>query len=385
MYHKRTRESRTGVPSNGTGACVFREKSVGLGMAFPKPSSHWSPMHAELRRIVGAPDFLDPWLDRFYEPAEIRLLRRIADADGDARDIAASLGFSADDLRRAIRRGVLDSVAENRIRPAGFHARFEIWALFEGWKDLPQEVRDSLNRWELDRYVAGNRERVASLRNGPPPDPRAVTPRYVLLDEAMEILRRVDRVYLWPCNCRSILGNCDQSVYTCVRFDNDRGLGWEISRERAMEVVREANRAGLMQSGELGLDAAGRLTGAICNCCADCCFPHRMAEALAAPGVWPKQRYIARLATKKCIRCGRCVKRCPFGAFSAERKPRDSSRDPARSGRRPPPEIRFQPDRCRGCGLCATACPAAAIEMERLDVGEEWDVWKSVGAHSGVG
>lgn len=342
-------------------------------------------MHDAVRRSVRAPEFLEPWLDRFYEPAEMRLLARLGETEANPTEIVAELGFSRENLQRAWRRGVVLSPEAETLRPTDFQVRFEVWALFEGWKDLPEDIRDRLNRWELDRYVAGNRDRVTALRDGQAPDPRSVTPRYVLLDEAMEILRRVDRIYLWPCNCRSMLGNCDQSVYTCVRFDNDRGLGWEIGRERAMEIVRAANRAGLMQSGELGLDENGRLTGAICNCCADCCFPHRLAEALDAPGVWPKRRYLARLKKPDCIRCGRCVKRCPFEAFTARRKRPDANAAAGKSGRREPAIIAFHPDRCRGCGLCAETCPADAIEMDPLPAGSGWDIWNAVSAPKAEG
>lgn len=331
-------------------------------------------MFEAVRRIVCAPDFIEPWLDRFYEPAEMRLLARLGGKDPIPSLIIAELGFSEADLERAYRRGVVESWE----RPASFHVRFEIWALFEGWKDIPEDIRKQLNQWELHRSISGNRDRVAALRDGQAPDPRTITPRYVLLEEAMEILRRVDHIYLWPCNCRSMLGNCDQSVYTCIRFDNDRGLGWEIGRERAMEIVQAANRAGLMQSGELGLDENGRLTGAICNCCADCCFPHRLADELDAPGVWPKQRHLARLNESDCIHCGRCVKRCPFDAFRAVRKRLDANLPVEKSASREPPIITFDPKRCRGCGLCAEACPANAIEMRPLPVGPGWDLWNQV-------
>lgn len=316
---------------------------------------------------MGAPAFLEPWLDRFYEPAEIRLLLRLASADAPTDAVARALGFADADLRRAWRRGALDDPGPENLRPADFRVRFDLWALFEGWKDLPDDVREALNRWELDRYVADHRDRAEAIRAGETPDARLVTPRYVLPDEAEAILRRVDRVYLWPCNCRSMFGNCGGSVFTCLRFSNDRDRGWEIGRERAVSVMKAANRAGLMQSAELGLDESGRLTGAICNCCADCCFPHRLAEELDAPGVWPKRRHVARFRESRCVRCGRCAKRCPFDAFAARRNAKGD-----------PPEIRFHPDRCRGCGLCAAGCPSDAIAMDPLETGGEWEPWRRV-------
>jgi hypothetical protein len=29
---------------------------------------------------------------------------------------------------------------DNSFEPADFHARFDKWAMFEGWKDIPDEI-----------------------------------------------------------------------------------------------------------------------------------------------------------------------------------------------------------------------------------------------------
>ena len=40
----------------------------------------------------------------------------------------------------------------------------------------------------------------------------------------------------------------------CLRFDNDRGLGWEISRERAAEILLQTDKAGLMHTADYAGD-----------------------------------------------------------------------------------------------------------------------------------
>ena len=87
------------------------------------------------------------------------------------------------------------------------------------------------------------------------------------------------------------MGHCRKPLNVCLRFDNDRGLGWEISRERALEVLHEADRVGLMHT-----DYVGRSAGdlhAICNCCTDCCFPHLATTRLGTESVWPRRRHVA--------------------------------------------------------------------------------------------
>jgi Pyruvate/2-oxoacid:ferredoxin oxidoreductase delta subunit len=178
-----------------------------------------------------------------------------------------------------------------------------------------------------------------------------------LLHEAKALLDLATHIFLMPCNCRSMINKCTQSVYTCLRFENDRGLGWEISKSRAKEIVNFANIKGLMQSGEMGIADDGSISGAICNCCVDCCFPHKLAEHRNAQNLWPLSRYFARHLKDRCIVCGRCAKRCPFQAFTSE-KSRAS---------RAPKSIQFNANLCRGCGVCSTGCPEEAIEMMAIE------------------
>ena len=256
---------------------------------------------------------------------------------------------------------------------ADFETRFDLWVVFEGWKDLPDEVRDELREWQLGLYVEGERPMVEALlaeaKGGVGGGAAAAhaafsggNHAYLLLDEAEAQVMRAEHVYLWPCNCRASMERCSKPSLVCVRFENDRGIGFEISRERAVEVLRRADRAGLMRTGDPLLGAGGEPVtgGAICNCCADCCFPHLAAERLGSQKVWPLTRYVAARDPEACTRCASCTRRCPFGAFTARR---GDGAAPA-GGR--VTDILFDEALCRGCGVCATGCPEGAIAMRPL-------------------
>ena len=144
------------------------------------------------------------------------------------------------------------------------------------------------------------------------------------------------------------MSKCRKPTDVCLRFSNDRGLGWEISRERAVEILRTTDKAGLMHTADVRDDVAR--TSSICNCCTDCCYPHLASERLEAGEVWPVRRYVARIDRDLCKSCGRCGLRCPFEAIVC-----------SSDGR---PE--FDAALCRGCGLCATGCSADAIELRPL-------------------
>jgi len=303
--------------------------------------------------------FLAPWVDRFFEPGEIELVLALADEPRTGDALKIRLGCGAGEpfdqfLDRACRRAVITRLADGRYEAADFHRRLEIWAMFEGWKDIPPEIRQQLNEWELANYQRDKTHQIQVLKRGAERDPSLIWLTYLLLYEAEELIARVEHIFLWPCNCRAMMGKCRKPTLTCLRFFNDRGIGWEISRERARHIVREANKKGLMQSGEIRITADGKIDGAICNCCADCCYPHLLARNMAAEKLWPLSRYEAWLLADRCTGCGRCIRRCPFGAVELV----DVSKGP-KAGT----AIRLNRDLCRGCGLCATGCPEAAIEM----------------------
>ncbi len=317
---------------------------------------------------LGIPGFIVPWLDRFYEPAEITWILTFYPIDpaGSKPKYQAATNhadvrkFSAEFLARCYRRGVADVDPEGEYSPADFHKRYEIWALFEGWQDIPDEIRSRLNQWELDFFVDTKQPHIQDYQKTGVRDRTVVWPEYVLLDEALEIIDRVPQVYLWPCNCRAMMKACQKPEFVCLRFENSRNLGWEISKQRAKDIMLAAHRKGLMQSAEVGIGADGSILGAICNCCSDCCYPVQLANHLDIAGLYPLRRYLADFNEEKCSTCGRCVKRCPFQAFSLAP---NRSEDP----KAPQKQVQFNVDQCRGCGLCSTTCPDDAITMQALE------------------
>ena len=308
---------------------------------------------AELARVaaaVGAPDFVLPWLDRFYDDQDAALVLAASGVE-PAGGAAAFAPTDADRLYRAVRRAVLDRDDAGAYAPASFHDRLEFWAMLEGWKDVPTDVHRGLADWDVDFYAEHIRAGVEAVRDGvAPADPADDQGdyTYVLLEEGEAILAAQEHIYLWPCDCRAIVGACRKPMYACLRFDNDRGVGWEISRERAIAILRETDKAGLMHTADYRGDPAA--AGAICNCCTDCCYPHLATDRLGTSAVWPVRRYVASIDEDACTACGKCSRRCPFGAITSD------------ADKRP----RLAPSACRGCGVCATGCKDTAIAMHAL-------------------
>ena len=315
--------------------------------------------------VFEVPDFIVPWIDRFFKEIEIDLVNHLAkqaltrekiNQSFISTNLPDSPEFDLDLTTRSYRKGIITLREDGRFEPADFHARFDKWAMFEGWKDIPDDVCNQLNAWEFAHYEKRHSDQITKLKKGQPRDRSLIYPEYLLLHEAEDLLDLVEHVYLMPCNCRSMENKCSQSLYTCLRFENDRDVGWEISKYRAKKIVHQANSKGLMQSGEVEITADGSIKGAICNCCIDCCYPQKLAEHHHVPNLWPLSRYVAHHLVNHCIVCGRCVKRCPFQAFKLVK----SRTSKAQS-------IQFSKALCRGCGVCCSGCPEEAIEMRAVE------------------
>jgi Pyruvate/2-oxoacid:ferredoxin oxidoreductase delta subunit len=298
-----------------------------------------------LAAVVEAPAFIIPWLGHFYDRGEIDLA--LAAAAGELPGT-----HSRKVLDRAVRRAIIDR-EDDAFTPASFHHRYELWAFYEHWADIPQKIRDLLNEWELDDYLDEVGAGISAVLENRAIENGQQGYTFLLLQEAEQLLRTRPAIYLWPCNCRAMMGRCEKSQTVCLRFDNERDIGWEITPERAITILRQCDREGLMHTAYLSSMHGHH---GICNCCSDCCFPILAGEKLGAGDVWPVRRYVAVVDAEACTSCVRCVKRCPFDAITLDRHRE--------------PRLQIDLAACRGCGLCATGCPESALTMEARPAAE---------------
>ena len=213
--------------------------------------------------------------------------------------------------------------------------------MFEGWKDVPLAVHRRLADWDADHYAETLRAGVEAVRDGREGDQGDYT--YVLLHEAEAILRAQEHIYLWPCDCRAIVGKCRKPMDVCLRFDNDRGVGWEISAERALKVLRATDKAGLMHTADSPRDpaAAARHLQLL----------HRLLLPAPRHRAAGDGRRVAGAPARRLHRprrlqepCGRCALRCPFDAIDSRHdgrpEPRRRGAAAAASARPPAPRDR---------------------------------------------
>jgi ferredoxin len=309
-----------------------------------------------------------PYLHMMFDEREMQLVVAVGGEGVGAQETAHLLGMdqeqAANFLHACYARHVLDKAVEKG-RPvytaAGFSARLNHFAMFENWDDIPAPNRQIINRRFLDEFIAKHRQDVELKMQGLSAENALPNDTVMLLSEIEEMLEAATHIVVRPCDCRRLGQNCDRPIEVCIGMNDvalnalDRGAGRWVSGEEAKEIVRRADKKGLMHTA----DSEWRERGlrAICNCCACDCYPFRAAGELGSKGVWPKSRYLARHDEAACNLCGACVKRCHFDAFYHDGTALEIDGKKKQN-------VLFDPDKCWGCGLCANTCPSDAIVME---------------------
>jgi NAD-dependent dihydropyrimidine dehydrogenase PreA subunit len=184
------------------------------------------------------------------------------------------------------------------------------------------------------------------------PDSHAVFP-FEMMERVVE---KVHVIALVHCPCRAtahLIGKkrCDHSLENCIKYDDlaeyliEKGIGREITKKEALEVIRKSEEAGLVHL----VDNAREGVKHTCNCCGCCCWSVGTIRRKKIPRDVLMATYFLRETDKeRCTGCGACVEICPVQVIHME-------------GDFPV----IDKDWCIGCGVCAVPCPASAVRLVR--------------------
>jgi NAD-dependent dihydropyrimidine dehydrogenase PreA subunit len=171
-----------------------------------------------------------------------------------------------------------------------------------------------------------------------------------------EVIRKVKVIALVHCPCRAtaqLIGKkrCDHSLENCIKYDElaeyliEKGIGREITKQEALEVLRRSEEAGLVHL----VDNAREGIKHTCNCCGCCCWSVGTIRRKKIPrDVLMATYFIRETDRERCTGCGQCVEICPVQVVKME-------------GDFPVIDQEW----CIGCGVCAVPCPASAVRLVR--------------------
>ena len=173
-------------------------------------------------------------------------------------------------------------------------------------------------------------------------------------EQVENIIKSQSKILVAPCICRkehTIMGNgCDKESEACLVFGGgayiyeSRGIGRTISQEEALDIVKEAEKQGLVAQPS---NAKKPLN--ICLCCDCCCQILKNIRDFEAPAKIVSSNFQAYVDADECTGCFACREICPMNAIDT-----DEEEDIAL----------VNTDRCIGCGLCVTVCEFDAMSLK---------------------
>ena len=171
-------------------------------------------------------------------------------------------------------------------------------------------------------------------------------------EAAESIINKQSKIVVTNCICRKeqkMIGKgCDKPMEVCLSFGagayyyEKNGLGREIDKQEAMEIVKKGVDAGLVLQPGNQQKAMN-----ICMCCGCCCGVLKNLKTLDKPARLVHTNYYAEVDEAACIGCEACVERCQMDAIAVDET------------------ARVDLDRCIGCGLCVTECPTEAMQLKQ--------------------
>jgi len=213
----------------------------------------------------------------------------------------------------------------------------------------------------VDRTVPATRTADGKSIRVVPVDKSLETNEEVILpSQTVEaIINKFDDIAVGHCFCRqrrSLLGETcqtDAPVLNCFSFGKSarhtsaQGFAQKVSREQALQILKEAEEAGLIHKAFHPGSREASPETSICNCCKDCCDTLRLWRDGTLPMI-NSTYYLSVIDADACTGCGSCIEGCPTDAIVIG--------DDGVACR--------DANACLGCGVCARFCPESAIALK---------------------
>ena len=147
-----------------------------------------------------------------------------------------------------------------------------------------------------------------------------------------------------PCKLQDVPQNACLSFGKVADFVVDRGFGQRISKQECLQILKDAEKAGLVHNAN---NNVGDLVF-VCNCCGCCCGFLKMLREHDIKAMLAVSNFQVAIDKETCTGCGDCVDRCQMEALRLEGE-----------------VATVKIDHCVGCGNCVSVCPTESLSMVR--------------------
>ena len=296
-------------------------------------------------------------LRRMFTPEDAELALSLTLLAEEPRVIARRAGIPPEEAARRLevmeKKGLLFAVHPPG-RPPQYMAQHFIVGLWEAQvNNLSPEFVQDVGEYMLSAFDPEIWRKAPQIRTIPVGEAVDSQLEVLAYERAEELVRTQDRFAVAPCICRRekrlASEGCDKPLETCLsfgmaaEFNQRNGQGRAISKEDALEVLRQAETAGLVLSPANAKDALF-----ICACCGCCCGVLRSVKRYPRPASLVSSAFVAQVNLETCAGCGTCTDRCQMEAVHVD------------DGK-----VVLDQERCIGCGLCVTTCPTDSLSLRR--------------------
>jgi len=252
---------------------------------------------------------------------------------------------------------------------------YELLPLFPGVMELQfwRDDKEYLAKLDilLGQYLVamwGLRKSGARIETDTPSQPRKVPVGQEIMSrstivpyaEMKELIKQSEYIGAAYCHCRELgeqwgkpcskpMDNC-MIVGSSAKFTIEKGMTKRLNVEQALQVLEEAEKAGLIHQ---YADTPDHFSNILCNCCSCHCIALKGYKKAPVPSQAVIARYLVKVDDEACTACESCLERCSMGALKMDGG--KLIRDEAR---------------CIGCGLCMYVCPTEALSLEKRPAGK---------------
>jgi len=297
-------------------------------------------------------------LKRLFSPEEASVACNLRGMPEPVERIARRAGLPPEELAEKLstmsRKGLIYR-ADTPDGPRYMAAQYVVGIWEYHVNDLDPELIKDMNEYLphlIDPFLKLQTKQMRTIPIGASVDGQGSVMPY---EEARKLIEKQKKIVVAPCICRrehSMMGKgCGKLAEACLTFSSaahfyeKNGLGREITRDEALQILKKAEEDGLV----LQPSNAQKIM-AMCLCCGDCCQILKGLKRLPKPSSLVHSNYYAKVKEDECIGCETCLERCQIAAITMK--------DDAAV---------VDPERCIGCGLCVPTCGTEAMALVRKD------------------